>query len=412
MAIEMTKAELKQAIIDGRVKNVPQNVLEELGLSKPVTKKENPLNLFDNIGDIPKLKSKNTQEQNQSPIEKTINPNISKTTQNILQSNQVKKEPWEQYYQPRKERPLDISFSPAPVINKAYKKKMEKILTEAKKINDPDLQAKALEAIQSGARWTDIYKAVALLKYNDRVRTYNEQAKQKAMEMFAKRDNKLKGSISLTRDRRKIQEKTAALAGAFATSADAIEYLADNYDSHNVGWFDHAIHSIAKPLNLADEKTEAFYQMHDSLLPDFKTLKHMGANFTESEQKMLRNIMPDPSTGDNLYLPNLLGFTVRLRNEIKNKLNSIDDANYDVGKLKKVVDRYDNIIAKLKTKVPKEIADSYKIDTTPISTQKQPQAPQGFVSQAKRANTQNPSPNTAKVISKDNLHELDALLGE
>ena len=212
-----------------------------------------------------------------------------------------------------------------PTTNKLVEKGKAKLLEKALKISDPKKQREAIANIE---KVSDL-KSLGVL--GGMIQQYDTDA-----------------SISV--DKKKASQKYANQVGNFLATSHRLENLIDNYNPKFTGMVDTALENTLQGTNWADPNYTAYKKQMGSVFLDFKELNNMGANFTKSEQEMMRNAMPTLDSSDAEYRRDMIEFTKLIRDKVKSKIIALDSANYNTGELKKVTDYYDNLVKKAEAK--------------------------------------------------------------
>jgi len=266
-------------------------------------------------------------------------------------------------YTPVKEREYTMPTprpSRIPLNSKRYYTEMKRITKLADKIIDPEFANKAIDILGSGADYRDINKAVKILAQKDRVRKAN----------LARQEKALKVNMTQTRDRKKTKEKYAQSAGAYGNMGTILQRLTDNYQDDFVGWFDAAYNDTATVAPLPQEKGAGTYkQDFDAIFLLSKDANNMGANFTKSEQAMLRATMPNMSEKEDVYKKKLANYIRTLRDITEEKLQASKDAGYNIGKLQRVAKQLDGAYWNALDKFGLKDEDVFKEDIPNTQTQ-------------------------------------------
>lgn len=220
------------------------------------------------------------------------------------------------------------------------------------KLEDPNDASKAREVLNSGARLSDIDKTIKIFGHKDRTSKWNRE----------KQNIKDKTDMQATVDQAKAKQKYAASSGEFQSALDNLDYIVDEFDDDFVGMGDTFFHDMGRAFDISSPKMSQYKKRFATLLPNFKELENMGASFTASEQKMLKDIMPEIKRGDSLYRADLVNFIEILRNKISGKLNALEDGDYRTGTLREIIGRYDNTIKRAKNKFGTDFTENNKLD--------------------------------------------------
>ena len=209
--------------------------------------------------------------------------------------------------------------------NKLVESGKAKLLAKALKISDPKKQKEAVAKID---KVTNLEELGAL---GGMIQQYDTDA-----------------SISV--DKKKASQKYAVQVGNFLSTSKRLESLIDDYNPEFTGMLDTAQENALQGTNFADPNYTAYKKQMGNVFLDFKELNNMGANFTKSEQEMMRNAMPNLNSSDSEYKRDMINFTKLIRDKVKSKIIALDSANYNTGELKKVIDYYDNLVKKAEDK--------------------------------------------------------------
>ena len=304
-----------------------------------------------------------------------------------------------------------VPIRPARQMDKYYKKKYDtkilKLSDLAGKIQDPRLRKKAFRSLDASGAGSviDISNNITALYNLDK--KFQNQAKQ---------TQKINGKIETTRDMKKAKQKYSEITGEAGALLDNIKYLTDNFDDDYAGYLDTKLHNLGRTLNIGDTKQEAYKQRNDQILLSYKNLQKMGANFTKGEQYMIKNVIPDIESGDKFYRQRLYSFTQLARDTIKRKLESLKKGNYDTGKLEEIASEYDKALEIMKKRFGEDFSQNNKQYSTGYNKTKQtsqqpnkPNQPKGFKSELKQSQTTTQT--NKKVFTKDNINELNSILG-
>ena len=147
-----------------------------------------------------------------------------------------------------------------------------------------------------------------------------------------------------------ISQKYANQVGNFLATSNRLESLIDNYNPEFTGMLDTAQENALQNTNFANPNYTAYKKQMGNVFLDFKELNNMGASFTNSEQEMMRNAMPNLNSSDDEYKRDMIDFTKLIRDKVKSKIIALDSAHYNTGKLKKVTDYYDGLVKKAEEK--------------------------------------------------------------
>lgn len=226
------------------------------------------------------------------------------------------------YAKPKEVKPFASKDSKP---NKLVESGKAKLLAKALKISDPQKQQKAIEKIG------EVQDMTALGALGGLIQKYDTDA-----------------AISV--DKKKASQKYATQVGNFLATSNRLESLIDNYDPEFTGMLDTAQENALQGTDFADPNYTAYKKQMGTVFLDFKELNNMGASFTESEQKMMRNAMPNLDSSDAEYKRDMIEFTKVIRDKVKSKIVALDSANYNTGELKKVIDYYDNLVKKAEAK--------------------------------------------------------------
>ncbi|SFV70890.1 hypothetical protein MNB_SV-13-130 [hydrothermal vent metagenome] len=217
------------------------------------------------------------------------------------------------------------SVPKAPKSKKLVESGKAKLLAKAFKIKDPQKQKEAIAQIEN------VNDLAGLGALGAMVQQYDTDA-------------------SITLDKKKASQKYANQVGNFLSTSNRLESLIDNYSPEFTGMLDTAQENALQGTNFADPNYTAYKKQMGTVFLDFKELNNMGASFTESEQKMMRNAMPNLDSSDDEYKRDMIEFTKVIRDKVKSKIIALDSANYNTGELKKVTDYYDNLVKKAEAK--------------------------------------------------------------
>jgi predicted ribonuclease YlaK len=132
---------------------------------------------------------------------------------------------------------------------------------------------------------------------------------------------------------------------------------------------DTAQENLLQGTDFADPNYTAYKKQMGTVFLDFKELNNMGASFTESEQQMMRNAMPNLDSSDAEYKRDMVEFTKVIRDKVKSKIMALDSANYNTGELKKVTDYYDGLVKKAEAKFGAEQQQSNNDSSTNAPTE-------------------------------------------
>ena len=223
-----------------------------------------------------------------------------------------------------------------PLESKRYLAELKRITKISDKIDDPELAARAIDVLGSGADYRDIDKAVRVFAYKDRVAKAN--AKRKALAEAAAR----KRANSFSIDKKKTKEKYAQSAAAYRNMGTLLSRLVDNYQDDYVGWFDAPYNDAATVAPIPQEKGAGTYkQDYDAIFLLSKDANNMGANFTKSEQAMLRATMPALNEKEDVYKRKTANYIRTMRDIVASKLKASQDAGYKIGALENVAKELD-----------------------------------------------------------------------
>lgn len=214
-------------------------------------------------------------------------------------------------------------------------------------IEDADDASKAREVLNSGARIPDIEKTIKIFLHKDRVAKAN--AKREAIAYKNAQDIKKAKAKEFSVDKKKTKEKYAQGAAAYKTMSTLLGRLTDNYKDDYVGWFDAPYNDTATVAPLPQEEGAGTYrQDFDAVFLMEKDAKNMGANFTRSEQAMLRATMPSLREKESVYKRKLTNYQRTMRDILANKLEASRKAGYKIGELEDAValmnDGYENAL--------------------------------------------------------------------
>jgi len=202
------------------------------------------------------------------------------------------------------------------------------LLKKALKIQDPKKQQEAISSIDSVSSMEELGALGAMVQ-----------------------ESGTEASFSV--DKKKASQKYAVSVGQFLSTSKRLDALIDDYNPEFTGMLDTAQENALQGTDLADPNYTAYQKNMGNVFLDFKELNNMGASFTESEQKMMRNAMPNLNSSDAEYQRDLVEFTKLIRDKVKSKIISLDSANYATGELSKVTDYYDNLVKRAETKFNK-----------------------------------------------------------
>ena len=230
-------------------------------------------------------------------------------------------------------RPSSIALG-----SKRYLAETKRITKIADKISDPDLAARAIDVLGSGADYRDIDKAVKIFAYEDNIAKANAKRKALAEKVAAKK------AYSLSMDREKTKEEYAQKAAAYKNMGTILGRLTDNYKDDYVGWYDAPYNDKATVAPIPQEKgADTYKQDFESIFLLGKDANNMGANFTTSEQATLRATMPDLREKEDVYKKKLANYIRTMRDTIKSKLEASQAAKYKIGELENVVSSLDGV---------------------------------------------------------------------
>ncbi|NKQ40036.1 MAG: hypothetical protein HF962_00480 [Sulfurovum sp.] len=312
-----------------------------------------------------------------------------------------KAEGWEELYAPM---PLKIKPQPAPVINKAYQKKMSSFLTDARKIEDPELYSQAMELLSSGARWQDIGTALSTLRYNDK-------AKVKAKSTWEKQKQQaLKIKAEVTRDTKKVSPNIINRWGGFAAASDYLGILMETHDDSEVGVLDSAtpVQWAKRQLSTGDvDRRSKRDNAYSGLEASLKTAFGFGANYSNKEQEMMQRYIPTQTDGEEGYKKQIVASLEGIKNELLNSVRAQELGKRESQEFKKILSEIDAKIDKAKSFAEESIQERTAEEKRPSSA---PAVPEGFKS-SRRVTPAVPT-SKLKAIQISNIEELDALLGE
>jgi hypothetical protein len=172
----------------------------------------------------------------------------------------------------------------------------------------------------------------------------------------------------ITIDKKKASQKYADQVGNFLASSQQLEGLINDYNPEFTGMLDTAQENTLQGTDFADPNYTAYKKKLGNIFLDFKTLNNMGANFTKSEQEMMRNAMPNLNSSDAEYGRDMIEFTKLLRNKVNSKIRGLKLGNYETGELKKVTDYYDELAKKAEAKFGNAQTSKHQPTSTIIDT--------------------------------------------
>ena len=223
-------------------------------------------------------------------------------------------------YAPRKAKEASVSNNIKLVENGK-----SKLLAKAFKISDAKKQQETIAEIEG------VHDLKSLGVLGGKIQQYNTD-------------------VSISVDKKKTSQKYANQVGNFLATSNRLENLIDNYNPKFTGMIDTRLENALQNTDLADPNYTAYKKQMGTIFLDFKELNNMGASFTESEQKMIRNAMPNLGSSDAEFKRDMIEFTKIIRDKVKSKILSLDSANYSTGELSKVVDFYDGLVKKAEDK--------------------------------------------------------------
>ena len=241
-------------------------------------------------------------------------------------------------------KPLVSKKEKVPTASKLVESGKAKLLAKALKISDPEKQEEAIAEIENV---TDLKGLGAL---GGKIQQYDTDA-----------------SISV--DKKKASQKYANQVGNFLATSNRLESLIDNYNPEFTGMLDTAQENLLQGTDFADPNYTAYKKQMGTVFLDFKELNNMGASFTESEQQMMRNAMPNLDSSDAEFKRDMIEFTKVIRDKVKSKIMALDSANYNTGELKKVIDYYDGLVKKAEAKFGGEQQQSNANSSTNTPTE-------------------------------------------
>ena len=212
--------------------------------------------------------------------------------------------------------------------NKLVESGKAKLLAKALKITDAQKQAEAIAEIE-------------------------EVSDLKSLGVLAGTIQQYDTDASISIDKKKASQKYANQVGNFLATSNRLENLIENYNPEFTGMMDTMQENALQGTDLADPNYTAYKKQLGTVFLDFKELNNMGASFTESEQKMMRNAMPNLNSSDDEYRRDMIEFTKVIRDKVKSKIIALDSANYSTGELGKVIDFYDGLVNKAESKFGK-----------------------------------------------------------